>query len=247
MQTRFRYPRMILFLTAALVFTAFAASAQEPMRLSAERVPGSREIVVASPRASIAWAVPREPEIQPEEAADPAELPVFQVGAAENFAATGISIRVRKDAVVHFRESRQVEGVWYERTYGRLGSVLLVQIQNPSSAAPEWITLGRDGAGAIRRGPSLGTARISVRVQFPRVGEFHLRAVVITGAVPMDIPADDPDAKPVDSRYADFDVDSIPIKVVVVDGTDPGDVEPQALPRGPDLGFAEPLQQLFQE
>jgi len=247
MQTTFRFQKMILFLTVAVVCGAFAAGAQEPQRLTAERVPGPREIVVASPRASIAWAVPHEAEITPEEAADPADLPVFQVGAAHNFAATGISITVRKDAVVRFRESRQVEGVWYERTWGRLGSVLLVQIQNPSSATPEWITLGRDGAGALRRGPSLGTAGISVPVRFPRVGEFRLRAVVITGAVPMELASDDPDAEPVDSAYADFDVDFVPIKVVVVESVEPGEIDSQVIPRGPDLGYGEPLHRLFGE
>lgn len=244
-----RHPRTGLGVTglvAALVVVALSAGlwAQETRTLTApERLPGVREIVVASPRAAIAWAVPRPPHVGPE-ATTMEELPRFQVGAAENFAATRIAIVVRKDSVVRFRESRQIEGVWYDDAFGRLGTILLVQMRNPTDATPEWITLGRDGAGAIRRGPSIGTARVSVPVRFPRVGEYQLRAIVVTGAIPMGPVVGATDTEPVDSPYYDIDLDVIPIRVKVVEILDPAALGAQLIPRGPDLGFSEPLERM---
>jgi hypothetical protein len=243
-----RFLPVVIVAIATFAALGWCQSLESPERIAApERRAESivRHVAVAAPRAAIAWAIPHRPDATPEGDSEDDLLPRFQVGAAENFPAREISLVVRKGQVVYFRESRNIEGVWYEDTYGLMGTLLHVQIRNPMSATPEWITLGKDGAYGIRHGPSIGTAQIGVRVEFKRLGEFRLRAIVLTGAIPRYFDTDSTDAKPKDSPYADFDFDVIPIKVTVVEDLDPAALEPEQVPRDPDLGYRQPFDPLF--
>ncbi len=47
-----------------------------------------------------------------------------------------------------------------------------------------WITIGRDGAKAARKGPSIGHARVGVPVRFRKPGIYYLRAIIRTTAQP---------------------------------------------------------------
>ncbi len=47
-----------------------------------------------------------------------------------------------------------------------------------------WITIGKDGAGATRKGPSIGKACVGVPVRFRKPGIYYLRGIVRTVAQP---------------------------------------------------------------
>jgi len=132
------------------------------------------DAVVASPRATL---VPL-----PFPTLTDAELtPVRSVGAAWNFAARDMTLRMRFGSVLHTRLSDEIEGVWHARARGYLGTLLVLEMQD---YAGNWRVIGKDGAAAHRHGPSIGAAAIGVRYRPPRPGRYHLRARIMTYAIP---------------------------------------------------------------
>lgn len=165
-------------------------------------------LTVASPRASI---------IQPANEMPPPPPPF---GAAFNFARQHGLVVTWVGRPVVIRLSPFIEGVWYERTFGRLFTRLEVQVHRPDD--PEhpdgWVTLGVDGARGVRFGPSLGHADVKVVHVCHHPGVYRLRAIVWTGAEPLH--PDDPAAPPVNPDYAH---DVVPIDVVVFADPPPAD------------------------
>lgn len=122
------------------------------------------------------------------------------LGAAENFPRRPGAIRVPVGTRVVFCLSRDLEGVWYSHSFGCLGTSLTLQLcrgcMTPDCDCPRcdpngtnvrpcrWITIGRDGAKDVRRGPSIGRAKVGVPVRFRRPGIYHLRGIIHTFAKP---------------------------------------------------------------
>lgn len=153
-----------------------------------ERGPASvaqmrRQYVVASPRASLAL----KPGVTPDTAAE-----CDTIGAVFNFPRRGGRMLVGLNAHVLFRFDRNTEGVWYEGASGLLGTALRVEYLqfdpdnpvDPTDSELEWTFIGRDGAEGLRTGPGIGTAAIGVPFIFPEVGDYLVRATVLTYAVP---------------------------------------------------------------
>ncbi len=136
----------------------------------------------------------------------------LKMGAADNFRRANGAIRVPVGTRVIFRLSRELEGVWYPRSYGALGTSLVLQWCKacktddcicPDCNCPDcdcircepdgdvtdvricpWVTIGRDGAKDVRRGPSIGRADVGVPVRFKKTGIYYLRGIVYTFARP---------------------------------------------------------------
>jgi hypothetical protein len=226
-------------------------------------------------------------------------------GAAENFPRQNGAIRVRVGTRVVFGLSRELEGVWYARSYGALGTSLELQwcrgcICKPDNwrqcvcaecacrtckclkctcaqcACPEgncadcnckdckclepaetdsvvckWVTIGRDGAKDVRKGPSIGRAKVGVPVRFNRPGVYYLRGIVRTFARPyyprpleywqelLIDPSSTDKTLPVIPAAADRDV--VYVRVLAVDlATD--SVEPEeGLVEDPDVENIKPM------
>ena len=171
-------------LLAAAVFAQDrSVSRNTRVRPQPRPLPVMINYTVASPRATLA-TVPPMPV-----ADDTAEVVPCPrtIGAACNFAReSGRVITVRQGTSVHVGLSRAVEGVWYERAIGWLGTLIIVELQNPWQP-DRWFVLGRDGAADLRRGPSIGTVsrRLGVRDRIPRPGVYRMRARVYTYALPV--------------------------------------------------------------
>jgi hypothetical protein len=126
----------------------------------------------------------------------------LQRGAAENFRRANGAIRIPVGTRVIFCLSRELEGVWYPRSYGALGTSLVLQWCKackttdcdcipcePDEEVTDveicpWVTIGRDGAKDVRRGPSIGRARVGVPVRFRKAGIYYMRGIVCTFAGP---------------------------------------------------------------
>ncbi len=221
MYERVRMP--ILFCSFLALFLASGAYAEESIR-PIPVVP----YVMASPRACL---------IGPTFWDDIAGR--FPFGDADNFQRHAGSVRIPVGGKIHFSLSRNIEGVWYTGSYGLLGTVLEIQWcplckdgapsatdiesvpANSKDTAPGdrcWITVGKDGARNVRRGPSIGTARVGVPVRFLRPGIYHMRGIVTTFAdsyIPhtSDVPPQ-PDA---------MDEDVIYVTVYVLPHLEPGE------------------------
>ena len=121
-------------------------------------------------------------------------------GAAENFPRANGAIKVPVGTRVVFCLSRDLEGVWYPHSYGCLGTSLVLQwcqyCKTADCNCPKcdpdstdirpcpWVTIGRDGAKDVRKGPSIGRARVGVPVRFRRPGIYYLRGIIHTFARP---------------------------------------------------------------
>ncbi|MBN2138358.1 MAG: hypothetical protein JW720_11175 [Sedimentisphaerales bacterium] len=134
----------------------------------------------------------------------------------------------------------------------RLGAVECPSPDDPAIVPCPWVTIGKDGARACRKGPSIGRARIGVPVHFRRPGIYLLRAIVHTFAKPgyplpldqwrdcfLTDPADTtavlPDLPPAEDK------DVIYIRVRVVDNLI-DDVEPDDIPTDdPDFTYIKPM------
>ena len=172
--------------------------------------PPTIKYVLASPRAAL---------IGPVRAA--AARHGRQSAGAENFPRENGEIKIPTGARVVFCLSRNLEGVWYRRSFGRLGASIVLQKRRPCREHPQlepdiqdidiadanditdangvrhnhWVTIGRDGAGDVRRGPSIGKAKIGVPVLFDRPGVYLLRAKIRTTAQPLyPRPSEEPNA-----------------------------------------------------
>lgn len=142
--------------------------------------------VVGSPRASLA----PHPPVPTEVSVEPVPCPV--IGAACNFARPDGRIMVRLGTPVVFMLDHNIEGVWYPRACGLLGTQLVVEATrevNPGEIT-EWVELGHDGAQGQACGPRVGTARVLVAHRFTEAGDVLVRARMLTRAIPM-APVDD--------------------------------------------------------
>lgn len=127
--------------------------------------------------------------------------PPLSIGAAENFPRDNGEIKIASGTRVVFCLSRQLEGVWYPGSFGKLGCSLVLQMRKPIYPLPEepypqdmndinedalcpWVTIGHDAASDVRFGPSIGRAKIGVPVLFKKPGLYLLRGVIQTTAQP---------------------------------------------------------------
>ncbi len=135
------------------------------------------DVVVASPRtAMVPVPFPDTADIQ--------NTPCDAVGAAWNFARKSMAVRMKLGGVLRTRLSDNMEGIWYPRACGKLGTLLVLEMKDTSSGGDDWIELGRDGIADHRCGPSMGRARVRVLYRPERLGEYHLRASIISYAIP---------------------------------------------------------------
>ena len=134
------------------------------------------DVVVASPRATIA-PVPF-PQVD-----DAQDAHIRSVGAAWNFARHALTVRMRLGNVLHTKLSDEIEGVWYPRACGFMGTLLVLEIQRPYGSG-QWSEIGRDGAAGHACGPRIGTARVGVRYRPLQPGVYKLRARIATYAIP---------------------------------------------------------------
>jgi len=174
--------------------------------------------MVASPRATLATTPPLSAEVD-----DVAEVtPYRTLGAACNFARpSGQTVTVREGTTVFVGIKPEAEGVWYERASGWLGAIIIVEIAHPRQP-DRWYTLGRDGAAALRIGPSIGVAgrKIGVKARITRPGRYLMRARLYTYALPVPLTDEAPtrdDLRP----YGDVDMDTVNFMLRVVGINDP--------------------------
>ena len=160
--------------------------------------------VVASPRATL---VPVPYPVDPHEENEPCSA----VGAAWNFAAHDMAIKMQLGSVLRTRLSNRIEGVWYPRACGKLGTLLVLEMKDPLGGYADWIELGRDGAADQRCGPSMGTARIRVRFRPRHPGNYVLRATVLTYAIADPASVDARDAVVRDQVYIHLNVIDQPV------------------------------------
>jgi hypothetical protein len=210
--------------------------AQDPATGSA---PPSIKYVVAAPRACILGPSPLLLN-------QPASVwPVL--AGAENFARADGALKVASGMRVIFSLSNELEGLWYRNSFGLIATSvrleMLRRVLDPvtSQYREEWIPLGRDGARDLRRGPSIGKARVGVPVLFPRPGAYVLRAIVRTEALPM-LPVTGTTGTTEPTRLppaADEDIVRIRVKVVSLPI---GQLTPDEPPAPePDEGHVAPL------
>lgn len=197
-----------LWVPLALAAVALVAIQNAPAQeLTAESPEAVRVIpyVMAAPRAAL---VP--PPL------DTSHVPMPAIGAAHNFPRRNGGLVVPVGAVVAFLLAPGIEGVWYPKTHGLLGTCLELEMRQPDSN--QWVPLGRDGARAIRVGPSIGTADVKVRHRFNRPGRFILRGIIRTVAVPIDQNATEVDPANTDCPGAAVAVNKVFVHVTVVEG-----------------------------
>ena len=199
-----------------------------------------RHFFVASPRLALSLA--------PEAADGSTCCPL--IGAAFNFAREDSQILVRAGKRVAFRLDRNLEGVWYPGACGLLGTRLVVDMRPLAAEDGEWVELGRSGAAAVRCGPSVGRANIFVPYQFADVGEYLVRARILSIAEPVPDPAEPPAAfdeiDPEDpaapcGRAVAFNEVFVVVRVIETDPTE-ADLEWQNVPEDPMGAAGEPLQ-----
>ena len=113
-----------------------------------------------------------------------------------------------------------------------------------------WVTIGRDGAKATRKGPSIGHASVGVPVRFRKAGIYYLRGIVSTVARPWyPLPIDQwtyllPENSAADSLPAipiASDKDVVYVRVHVID-LNTADVEPvEEVSTDPDVEYIEAM------
>jgi len=195
-----------------------------------------RQYVVASPRAALTVLRP---------CAEAADCYCCEtVGGAYNFPRQDGRIIVRRGTVVVFRLDRNIEGVWYPRACGWLGTQIVLEMQTiTSDGEVEWVVLGRDAAAAERCGPMAGRANVGVRHAFQRPGRYLMRAKVWTFALPTCGPTDDAlDAPDTNCPGAVRAYDEIYVLVRVPEGPiTPEDIEWQEIPEPIMREYGEPM------
>jgi len=135
----------------------------------------ARQYVVASPHASLV-SVP-----------DPngdgtVECPV--VGAVENFPRGNARLLAKVGMRLILRFDRNTEAVWYKDACGLIATHLAVDVRPANDETAEWQPVGRDGARALRCGPSIGRADILVPAALDTAGDYVFRARIVTAAIP---------------------------------------------------------------
>jgi hypothetical protein len=178
----------------------------------------------------------------------------WQRAAAENFPREDGEIKISAGTRVVFCLSRNLEAIWYEHTFGQIRSSIILQEHKPlppleSRIAPNdvndpnqksWDTIGTDAANDIRRGPSIGRAKIGVPVLFRRPGVYSLRAIIKTSAKPIMPGANENKAKrPLARGILAEDIVHVIVKVVELP---PSEIVPDEEPLlDPDVEFIIPM------
>ncbi len=201
----------VFSLLAALIFIGCISVAQGADETALPQIMPAPVMTytVASPRMSII----KVPRYQIASDGTKIELAGTPYGAAENFARKDGELKVPAGVRVVFCLSRALEGVWYDKTYGRLSTSMVLQKFVPAatntSGTGYWVEIGADKAGEVRRGPSITRAKVGVPITFRETGTYLLRAIVRTEAQPIE---------PMLTIVwpAAVDVDTVLIKVKVV-------------------------------
>ena len=141
-----------------------------------EGSPESVALVVASPRATLVSIPPSTNAAETHRCGD--------VGAATNFAISDLEVYLQQGTRLFLRLSDTIEGVWYDDTFGFLGTFIILDFWD--DAVGEWVFLEYDGASAIRQGPSVGTAQnIHTVFNANELGDHFLRVRIATFGVPI--------------------------------------------------------------
>lgn len=191
-------------LLAGVLFAEQAESLQPSVILPAP----TTTYTLASPRMSII----RAPRYQIASDGTRVEVAGTPYGAAENFARKGGEIKIATGVRVVFCLSRALEGVWYDQTYGRLSTSMVLQKFVPTnSTATEgtWVEIGADKAAEVRKGPSITRAKVGVPLVFKEPGVYLLRALIRTEAQPLE-----PMLTVVWPGAVDTDIVEVKVKVV---------------------------------
>jgi hypothetical protein len=175
--------KSLLYLICAVVIL-IALGFAEPNEPNAPKIdPPTLKYPVASPRAALLTIPAPNINGQP-----------LMVGAAENFARKNGEIMIPQNTRIVFNLSRELEGLWYKGSYGKLATAMILQVAVPVDPNADvssedtkirWRTLGRKYRSDVRRGPSIGTANVKVPVIFTRPGKYRLRAIIKTCARPI--------------------------------------------------------------
>lgn len=94
--------------------------------------------------------------------------------SAENAARSDFELAVPQNQVLMVALRGQAH--WADQTSGRIGFYLCLQVRIEDA----WTTIGLDGAGDARTGPSAAKGRPVVPVVFPTPGDHRLRAIIRT-------------------------------------------------------------------
>jgi hypothetical protein len=145
-----------------------------------------RRYVVASPRASMASV----PSVSSDVISVSDAIHPRMTGATYNFPIKDSTVTMRYGSTIFVQLSDTIEGVWYNKTNGWLGALIILdkrsEVDSTSNAV--WNVVGRKGAAALRRGPSIGTARnLGVRFRPTAPGNYVLRARIYTYSIPVEL------------------------------------------------------------
>ncbi len=245
---------------------SMAGSALAETQLQASQ--GNRLVPPPSPARRYNLAAPRAALVTPQ-VITPYAIPL-RIGAAENFPRGFGSLKIRPGTKINFALSKEIEGVWYERSYGVLGTLLELQwcryckvtcdcvdqvkdipeanaVDADSTTAAtmrpaHWVTIGKDGARGLRHGPSIGHADVGVPVRFWRPGVYWLRGIITTTADPRYLATEVNTGDTVTRPYlGDKDRDVVYVRVQVVDWPEVIPDPDPAVSLEPDEAHAEDL------
>ncbi len=170
------------------------------------------------------------------------------VGDVFNFSTGNTHAHIRQGGTLLVRLSEHMECVWYEHVQGWMGVKICLYVKTGDIAGTDneaWRLVGRDGAWAYRRGPSIGRTSdvIGVPMRPWCAGKYELLARVTTFSVPRDLtPSErdalirddgDEDARPEFSNYENLREkavvaqDDIRIKLVVHGRTGVDPIDPR--------------------
>jgi len=231
----------VIFLLAAFVLFAAVAVAEGPAGAAAPTIlpAPTMTYTVASPRMSIV----RPSRYQIAADGTRTEFVGTPSGVAENFARKDGELKVAAGVRVVFCLSRALEGVWYDQTYGRLGTSMVLQRFVPAAAGSNatgvsaegtWAEVGTDKASEVRKGPSITSAKVGVPLLFREPGVYLLRAIVRTEAQPLE-----PTLTVVWPLAVD--TDTVVIKVKVVNRPIPEVIPDEQPTPDPDVENIRPL------
>ncbi|MBI4556014.1 MAG: hypothetical protein HY706_00395 [Candidatus Hydrogenedentes bacterium] len=206
-----------------------------------------RRYVMAAPRASLAPAKPDAEEPPPVTVGSALiEETLTQcatIGAAYNFARKHGRMAVRTGARVVFLLGRESEGVWYDGACGRLSTHLAVFMRERDAAEDSWVFLGQDGAEDVRCGPSIGRAKVGIGHLFEQPGDYLVRGIIRTRAVPVErvVSGDTEEIVPL-LECGDFARDEVFVLVHVFEGEpSPEDIASEEIPEPVGDDFGEPV------
>ncbi len=235
--------KIIIFLTlpAIILVIAFGTAISQTTPQPVPPPPPTIIYPLASPRAALLGFPPM--------LMDANRLP--PMAGAENFPRKNGEIKIPYGERLIFSLSKELEGVWYPRSYGKIGFALNLQLFKPKVPIPpeslnfnindpnlgEWVTIGRDASSDTRKGPSIGKAKVGVPVVLSKPGVYLLRGMITTIVQPMV-----PETLKFSSRPPiAIDRDMVFVKVIVVNAPIPMVTPDVPVPPEPDLTNSTPM------